>query len=40
MQNQQQQEGNELPPKTCTIERLITIQSDIDLVLAGTSNSP
>lgn len=24
-----------LPPKTCTIDRLITVQSDIDKVLAG-----
>lgn len=41
MQNhsQNQPEGNELPPKTCTIERLITIQSDIDLVLAGTKTA-
>jgi N4-acetylcytidine amidohydrolase len=30
-----QQETNTLPPKTCSIERLITMQSDIDLVLAG-----
>jgi N4-acetylcytidine amidohydrolase len=30
-----QQETNTLPPKTCSIERLITMQSDIDLVLSG-----
>lgn len=30
-----QSENNSLPPKTCSIERLITVQRDIDLVLAG-----
>ncbi|SFI39705.1 MULTISPECIES: ASCH domain-containing protein [unclassified Bacillus (in: firmicutes)] len=30
-----QNETNALPPKTCTIERLITIQEDIEKVLAG-----
>jgi N4-acetylcytidine amidohydrolase len=29
------QENTTLPPKTCTIERLITMSSDIELVLAG-----
>ncbi len=28
-------ESSALPPKTCTIERLITKQSDIDKVVAG-----
>jgi hypothetical protein len=32
---QNQPETNALPPKTCTIERLITVQSDIDKVIAG-----
>ena len=36
---QNQQEGNELPPKTCTIERLITVQADIDKVLAGSKTA-
>ncbi|WP_409342320.1 ASCH domain-containing protein [Paenibacillus sp. MBLB4367] len=30
-----QTDSNDLPPKTCTIERLITKQSDIDKVLSG-----
>ncbi|WP_088071232.1 ASCH domain-containing protein [Gottfriedia luciferensis] len=30
-----QKETNALPPKTCTIERLITIKEDIEKVLAG-----
>ncbi len=31
-----QSNGNAaLPPKTCTIDRLITIQSDVEKVLAG-----
>ena len=30
-----QTEPNALPPKTCTIDRLITLQADIDKVLAG-----
>lgn len=28
-------ENNELPPKTCTIDRLITKPQDIDKVIAG-----
>jgi N4-acetylcytidine amidohydrolase len=28
-------QNNSLPPKTCSIDRLITIQSDIDKVLEG-----
>ncbi|CAH1212519.1 hypothetical protein PAECIP111893_03553 [Paenibacillus plantiphilus] len=28
-------ENAALPPKTCTIERMITVQEDIDKVLAG-----
>ncbi|WP_372663689.1 ASCH domain-containing protein [Cohnella sp.] len=34
-----QPEGNELPPKTCTIERLITVQADIDKVLTGSKTA-
>lgn len=30
-----QNENTALPPKTCTIERLITLQEDIEKVLAG-----
>ncbi|MFB7138798.1 ASCH domain-containing protein [Gottfriedia sp. NPDC056225] len=30
-----QNETNALPPKTCTIERLITLQEDIEKVLNG-----
>jgi N4-acetylcytidine amidohydrolase len=30
-----QQVNSTLPPKTCSIERLITMPSDIELVLAG-----
>lgn len=30
-----QQDANTLPPKTCSIDRLITLPSDIELVLAG-----
>jgi N4-acetylcytidine amidohydrolase len=30
---------NELPPKTCTIDRLITLQPDIDKVLAGVKTA-
>ncbi|MEE6450227.1 ASCH domain-containing protein [Gottfriedia acidiceleris] len=30
-----QNETNALPPKTCTIERLVTIQEDVEKVLAG-----
>lgn len=30
-----QHENTTLPPKTCTIERLITMPTDIELVLAG-----
>lgn len=30
-----QQENMTLPPKTCSIERLITMPSDIELVLSG-----
>ncbi len=36
---QMQPEGNELPPKTCTIERLITVQADIDKVLTGSKTA-
>jgi N4-acetylcytidine amidohydrolase len=34
-----QQENTTLPPKTCTIERLITMPSDVELVLAGKKNA-
>jgi hypothetical protein len=30
-----QNETNALPPKTCTIERLVTLQKDVEKVLAG-----
>ncbi|PGZ93060.1 MULTISPECIES: ASCH domain-containing protein [unclassified Bacillus (in: firmicutes)] len=30
-----QNETNALPPKTCTIERLVTLQEDVKKVLAG-----
>jgi N4-acetylcytidine amidohydrolase len=30
-----QKDNTTLPPKTCSIERLITMQSDIELVLSG-----
>jgi len=30
-----QNETNALPPKTCTIERLVTLQEDVEKVLAG-----
>ncbi|UOF92008.1 ASCH domain-containing protein [Fodinisporobacter ferrooxydans] len=30
-----QNENHTLPPKTCTIDRLITLQADIEKVLAG-----
>lgn len=30
-----QNENNVLPPKTCTIERLVTLPADIEKVLAG-----
>lgn len=33
MTNQQPQ--NELPPKTCTIERLVTMKEDVEKVLNG-----
>ncbi len=29
------EENETLPPKTCTIERLVTVQSDINKVIAG-----
>jgi hypothetical protein len=35
MTNPNEQEQAALPPKTCSIERLITVQADIDKVLAG-----
>lgn len=28
-------ENNELPPKTCTIDRLVTVEEDVEKVLAG-----
>ncbi|MBU8880382.1 ASCH domain-containing protein [Bacillus sp. FJAT-29790] len=31
----QQHNNNELPPKTCTIERLVTVPEDVEKVLAG-----
>jgi N4-acetylcytidine amidohydrolase len=31
----QQNENTTLPPKTCSIDRLITMESDIKMVLAG-----
>jgi N4-acetylcytidine amidohydrolase len=31
----QQNENTTLPPKTCSIERLITMESDVKMVLAG-----
>lgn len=30
-----QNENNALPPKTCTIERLVTLPADVEKVLAG-----
>ncbi|MDQ0246420.1 hypothetical protein J2S09_004024 [Bacillus fengqiuensis] len=30
-----QNENNALPPKTCTIERLVTLPEDVEKVLAG-----
>jgi hypothetical protein len=30
-----QNESNALPPKTCTVDLLITVQADIDKVIAG-----
>jgi hypothetical protein len=30
-----QNENNALPPKTCTVDLLITVQADIDKVIAG-----
>ncbi|MFF3024903.1 ASCH domain-containing protein [Gottfriedia sp. NPDC057948] len=30
-----QNETNALPPKTCTIERLVTLQADVEKVLVG-----
>lgn len=39
MKVQNQQAGNELPPKTCTIDRLITVQGDIDKVLTGSKTA-
>ncbi|WP_077620516.1 ASCH domain-containing protein [Bacillus sinesaloumensis] len=30
---------NELPPKTCSIERLVTMESDIKKVLEGTKTA-
>lgn len=30
-----QQDNTTLPPKTCSVDRLITMPSDIELVLAG-----
>ncbi|MFF2447348.1 ASCH domain-containing protein [Neobacillus sp. NPDC058068] len=30
-----QQENNTLPPKTCSIERLVTMEADVKKVLAG-----
>ncbi|MFB4168407.1 ASCH domain-containing protein [Virgibacillus sp. JSM 102003] len=29
------EQNNVLPPKTCTVEKLVTIESDIDKVIAG-----
>ena len=31
----QQNENTTLPPKTCSIDRLITMESDVKMVLAG-----
>ncbi|OOE10104.1 ASCH domain-containing protein [Fictibacillus arsenicus] len=28
-------ENNNLPPKTCSIERLVTMPSDVEMVIAG-----
>ena len=33
MKNQDNQE--QLPPKTCTIERLVTVPEDVEKVIAG-----
>ncbi|HHW36468.1 MAG TPA: ASCH domain-containing protein [Bacillales bacterium] len=33
--NQQQNDTNALPPKTCTIERLVTVPKDVEKVLNG-----
>lgn len=30
-----QQQNNELPPKTCSIDRLVTVKSDVQKVLEG-----
>lgn len=30
---------NELPPKTCTIEKLVTMEEDVEKVLAGTKTA-
>lgn len=30
-----EQENAALPPKTCTIERLVTVQGDVDKVIGG-----
>ncbi|MBW7477628.1 ASCH domain-containing protein [Paenibacillus oenotherae] len=30
-----EQENAALPPKTCTIDRLVTVQGDVDKVIAG-----
>jgi N4-acetylcytidine amidohydrolase len=30
-----QNENNTLPPKTCSVERLVTLESDVQKVLAG-----
>jgi len=30
-----QNENNTLPPKTCSVERLVTLESDVKKVLAG-----
>jgi hypothetical protein len=32
-------ENNELPPKTCSIERLVTVQPDVDKVIAGVKTA-
>ncbi|WLR51315.1 ASCH domain-containing protein [Bacillus tianshenii] len=35
MSNQQDNNNNALPPKTCEIERLVTVPEDVEKVIAG-----
>ncbi len=34
-----QNETNTLPPKTCSVEKLVTVKEDIEKVLAGTKTA-